>query len=585
MAKKSLLLVLFAAAGCAAAAQTTYLQLGQEDYNLLNRLETRQGFLDKNLFLANKPVSRKGEVSFLESVRDADVGDGVGNGVIGLTRIDHYNIAHAISVSGEWSSKGDGAIDSRVPWFGGAFYKKQPDFVHVKTPNFFLVVNPVLSVSGIAEHTNLTPEPEKKTLFASSRGIEVRARIADKIGLYTYFADNQEQPPLFVQDYIEGRHFPYSAVPGADYYQTPSARTYDYLTARGHIDFAVIKDVINVTAGYDKHFIGDGYRSLFLSDFSAPATFLRLNTRIWKLNYQNLYMELTPQYVRGGDRDLPHKYATMHHLSINALRWLNVGLFESVIFSRGDRFDFSYMNPIILYRSIERANGSPDNVNMGFNFKALVAKHLQFYGQMFFDEFKSKELFSSKGWWGNKYGYQLGCKWFDAFTIPNLDIQGEINVVRPFTYSHYDSIANYTHYNQPLAHPLGAGFAEFVGILRYQPIRNLYLNVKVLSYKQGLDTNGSNYGSNPFLNYNEYTPVNPGSGEPQYGFKVTNGLKTTTLSLNFNASYELRENLFIDLGATHRTMKVDDGSSPDFTTDYFYGGIRLNIARRDYDFY
>lgn len=581
MAKKSLLLSLFAAAACTATAQTTYLQLGQEDYNLLDRLETRQGFLDKNLFLTIKPVSRKSEVAFLESVQDVDKGDGVGNGGIGLTKIDYYNIAHAFSVSGEWASSGDGAIDSRMPWFGGAFYKKQPDMVHVKTPNFFLVANPVLSATGIAEHTNL--DLEKTTLFASSRGVEVRARIADKIGLYTYFADNQEQPPYFVQSYIEGRHSPYTAVPGADYYQTPSDRTYDYLTARGHIDFAVIKDIINVTFGYDKHFIGDGYRSLFLSDFSAPATFLRLNTRIWKLNYQNLYMELTPQYVRGADRDLPHKYATMHHLSINALRWLNVGLFESVIFSRGDRFDFSYMNPIILYRSIERANGSPDNVNMGFNFKALVAQHLQFYGQIFFDEFKSKELFSSKGWWGNKYAYQLGGKWFDAFTIPNLDLQGEVNVVRPFTYSHYDSVANYTHYNQPLAHPLGAGFAEFVGIARYQPMRNLYLSAKLLSYKQGLDSNGSNFGSNPFLNYNENTPVNP--AEPYYGYKLTNGVKTTTLSVNFNASYEFKENFFIDLGATHRTMKFDDGAAPDFTTDYFYGGIRLNIARRDYDFY
>jgi hypothetical protein len=583
MVKKSFLLSLFAAASCAASAQSTYLQLGQEDYNLLDRLETRQGFLDRNLFLTNKPVSRKGEVAFLESVKEVDMGDGVGNGGIGLTRIDQYHIAHAISVSGEWAKNGDGAINSRLPWFHGAFYAKQPDMVHVKTPDFFLAANPVLSAGVISEHSSVALD--KTSLFSSSRGVEIRARIADKIGLYTYFADNQEQPPYFVQNYIEARHYPYTAVPGADYYQTHSARTYDYLAARGYLDFAVIRDVINVTLGYDKHFIGDGYRSLFLSDFAAPATFLRLNTRIWKLNYQNLYLELTPQYIRGADRDLPHKYATMHHLSINALRWLNVGLFESVIFSRGDHFDFSYMNPIILYRSVERANGSPDNVNMGFNFKILAARHLQFYGQIFFDEFKSKELFSSKGWWGNKYAYQVGGKWFDAFTIPNLDLQGEVNVVRPFTYSHYDSIANYTHYNQPLAHPLGAGFAEFVGIARYQPTRDLYLSVKVLSYKQGLDSNGTNFGSNPFLNYNQYTPVNTAPGESEYGFKVTNGVKTTTLSINFNASFELRENLFLDFGATHRTMKYDDGSMPDFNTDYFYGGIRLNIVRRDYDFY
>ncbi len=567
------------AAVCSASAQTTYLQLGQEDYNLLDRLETRQGFLDRNLYLADKPVSRKGAVAFLESVKTVDAGDGVGNGGIGLTKIDYYNIAHAISVSGEWAANGDGAIDSRHPWFRGKLYNKQPDLVHVKTPNFFLAGNVVISGTGIAESAT----DSSRTLFSNTRGVELRARIANKIGVYTYVADNQEQMPLFVQDYTENRWAPFTAIPGADYYQTPSNKTYDYLSARGYIDFAAIKDVLNVTAGYDKHFLGDGYRSLFLSDFSAPGTFVRLNTRIWKLNYQNLYMELTPEYIRGGDRELPHKYATMHHLSINALRWLNIGVFESVIFARDNHFEFSYMNPIIFYRSIERANGSPDNANVGFNFKAIAAKHLQFYGQLFFDEFRSKELLSDKGWWGNKYAYQLGGKWFDAFTVPNLDIQGEINVIRPFTYSHGDSTANYTHYNQPLAHPLGAGFAEFIGIVRYQPVRNLYLSLKVLSYKQGLDSNGSNFGSNPFLNYNTFTPVNP--ADPEYGYKITNGVKTTTVSVNFNASYEVKENLFIDLGASYRRMSYDDGGGPDFVTKYFYGGIRLNIIRRDYDFY
>jgi hypothetical protein len=272
----------------------------------------------------------------------------------------------------------------------------------------------------------------------------------------------------------------------------------------------------------------------------------------------------------------------MHHLSINATRWLNIGLFESVVFSRGNRFEFSYMNPIILYRSIERANGSPDNVNLGLNFKALVANHLQFYGQFFLDEFRSKELFAGRGWFGNKFGVQLGGKYFDALGIKNLDLQGEVNVVRPFTYQHYDTLANYTHYNQPLAHPLGAGFGEVIGIARYQPIRNLYLTVKGMYYRQGLDSNNSNFGSNPFRNYNQNTPVNP--VETEYGYKLTNGIGSTTLSLNFNASYELKENLFIDLGATHRRRSYEV-TLADFTTTYVYGGIRLNIGRRDYDFF
>src|SRR5690606_7324112 len=106
-----------------------------------------------------------------------------------------------------------------------------------------------------------------KMLFTSSRGVEARARILNKVGIYTYSTDNQEQVPLHVGQWRES----FDAVPGADYFKIIGTNNYDYLLARSYIDFAAIKDHINVTFGYDKHFIGDGIRSLFLSDFSAGA--------------------------------------------------------------------------------------------------------------------------------------------------------------------------------------------------------------------------------------------------------------------------------------------------------------------------
>lgn len=565
--------LLFACGG--AAAQTTYLQLGQEDYHLLDRLETRSGKFSNELFLTTKPVSRKRAVSFLEEERTEALG-------LGLTKIDRYNIEQAISVSGEWATNGNGAIDSRRPILK-TFYKKQPDFFSVNTKDFFLSVNPVVAVQAMGESTNMTNGGAETggTLLSNSRGIELRGMISKRVGFYTYFTDNQEELPAAVNQYT----LAHSAVPGADYYQTPgtSGRKYDYLLARGYIDFAVVRNHINVTAGYDKHFIGDGIRSLFLSDFSSGASFLRLTTKVWKLNYQNLYLELTPQYTRGADRVLDHKYATVHHLSVNATKWLNVGLFEAVVFNRPNSYEFGYMNPLILYRQTERSKGSPDNALLGLNFKALAARHLQFYGQFLLDEFKFAELKSGNGWWGNKFGVQLGGKYFDAFTVKNLDLQAEINIVRPFTYTHYDTIANYTNYNQPLAHPLGAGFAELVGIARYQPVKDLYLTLKGMYYRQGLDSAGTNYGSNIFINYSDRTPIN--MADPEHGYKLTNGIKTTTMLLGLNASYEVRPNLFVDLGASHRARKYENSFAPSQSATYFYGGLRLNIGRRDYDFY
>jgi hypothetical protein len=542
-------------------AQTTYLPIGHEDNYLLDRLETRSGKLSNDLFLSVQPVSRKGEISFLIEQKE---------NAATLTGIDKYNIDHAISVSGEWAPDANGAIDSKHPWFK-TFYKKQPDLVYVNTDNFFLSANPVLTAYDIYEQNNTD-----KSLFTSNRGMEARGWIAKKVGFYTYFTDNQEAVPSFVAQWVDSNH----AVPGGDYYKRTKFGKYDYLLARGYIDFALVKDHINATLGYDKHFIGDGMTSLFLSDFSAGAAFLRLNTRIWKLNYQNLYLELTPQFSRGGigkDPLLPHKYATMHHLSINATKWLNVGLFESVIFDRRDRYEFSYMIPLILYRQIERSLGSPDNVLLGFNFKAIAAKHLQFYGQVLLDEFTSKELIAGHGYWANKFGIQFGGKYFDAFTVKNLNLQGEINLVRPYTYSHYDSTANYTHYNQPLANPIGAGFAEVLGSIRYQPVKKLYLNIKGMYYQKGVDTGGADFGGDIFKDYE--------TRSQDYGVGLINGVHVQCASLSLTTSYELRENLFIDLGVTHREYAYENGLFPTQKTTYILGGVRLNFVKRDYNFY
>src|SRR6202000_3428748 len=131
-------------------------------------------------------------------------------------------------------------------------------------------------------------------------------------------------------------------------------------------------------------------------------------------------------------------------LSLNATKWLNLGFFESVIFGRTNNYELSYLDPVIFSRAIERFNGSPDNELLGFNFKIVTLKHLQFYGQFLLDEFTSKQFFSGDGYWANKYWIHLGGKYFDAFTIKNLDLQAELNIVRPYTYSHDDTVANYT---------------------------------------------------------------------------------------------------------------------------------------------
>jgi hypothetical protein len=147
--------------------------------------------------------------------------------------------------------------------------------------------------------------------------------------------------------------------------------------------------------------------------------------------------EFTGQYVRGADRLLPKKYGAFHLLSFKPSSKLELGLYEGIIFNRPNGFELNYLNPMIFYHSIEHALGSADNVFMGFQAKYNLNEHTQFYTQLLLDDLQVGQFTKGTGWWGNKYGIQLGSRFVNIFKIPNLDGQLEFNMVRPYTYSHY----------------------------------------------------------------------------------------------------------------------------------------------------
>jgi len=557
--------------------QTTYIPLGSEEYILLERMEIKMQKDSVLNFSKTKPFSREAVIPTVEKYyglanfisRAGEIPVGWSGDSVALaskfSRVDIYNMRRAIINSLEWKADSSSSYQSKRPW-GKTFYQTPGSLYEAHVKDFDLAINPVLYFQGSKEKDN------DETLFLNTRGVRVRGRIANKIGFDTYITDNQERDPLYVQEWVNK----YKAVPNQGYYKSFKTTGYDYFNATGYFTFGVTK-YIDVQFGYDKNLIGNGYRSLFLSDFSNNMLFLKLNTRIWKFNYQNLFMELNATEPRGPDRLLKKKYAAMHHLDVNIGKSLNIGLFEGIIFGRPDHFEFGYLNPIIFYRSIEQQNGSFDNALVGLDLKANVAHALQFYGQLLVDEFVLSEVKQNNGSWVNKWGVQLGVKYIDAFGIKNLDLQVESNHVRPFTYSHSDSVANYTHYNQPLAHPLGASFQEFIGIARYQPAPKWYLEGKLFFWKQGTDTSNTvSYGSNIFL---PYTFRNRESGF-QTGQDLYPG---ETFMASFLLSYELKQNLFIDLSAMYRKYDVNATSTLSKTTVVSLG-IRLNAFRRQFEF-
>jgi len=374
-------------------------------------------------------------------------------------------------------------------------------------------------------------------------------------------------------------------VPHEGFWKTFNNDAYDFFTARGYISFNATKH-INFQFGHDQHFWGNGYRSLMLSDFSPAFLFLKINTRVWRINYTNLFTQMkadafaNPGGGLQGSVKFPNKFVTMHHLSINITDNFNLGLFEAVIFGREDstagaKFELSYLNPIIFYRAIEQSNGSIDNAIIGIDILWNFAHKLSLYGQLMIDELKVNEATSGDGWWGNKFGWQLGVKYIDAFKIPNLDLQLEYNSIRPYIYQHETEFTNYAHYRQALAHPLGANLRELVGIVRYQPLKKLSLSTKIIISNYGEDSISTNYGKDIMKDDRTH--------EMDFDNEIAQGINTNLSYFDFTASFMFRHNLFFDATMIYRNLESDLAS---LNTDnaFISLSLRLNIRKRLHEF-
>ena len=354
---------------------------------------------------------------------------------------------------------------------------------------------------------------------------------------------------------------------------------YAYQYFSGYVSYSPNK-IFNIQLGQDKQFWGDGYRSLFLSDVSAPYPYLKITTNIWHLTYVNLYTIMKDATNPSGlKRDWLTKYATFHYLGWNATKRINIGLFESIVWQGSDStrhrgYDVNYLNPVMFFRPTEYSLGSSDNAFVGLSFKLKLFKKQQLYGQIMLDEFVLKEVRSGKGWWGNKQAVQGGFKSFDIFRINRLNFQTELNYIRPYTYSHGSTQQNYGNMNQPIADPLGANCIESITFLNYRYHR-FFIEAKYIYASYGADSAGTDYGKNIFISYTQR------AGD--YGQYTGQGISTKLITASLRAAYMLDAQmaLKIELGIADRIEKTAYSKK---STPYVFLGIRANLSNIYDDF-
>lgn len=530
-------------------SQSMYLPQDNKHLQFLQRLEI---MLQKNteLNIASPKTINRREATFVAGMEDSMSG----NPHLKLSKVDQYNLNSLLINSAEYITRARAAK--------GNIYNNPANFVEINKPRFFFAMNPVLGVQ-------YGYEKDADPVYHYAGGLSMRTFIGNNLGFYASAVHNIESPPSFVKERIQQ----FNAVPGATYFWVRDGK-YKYNDIRAGITFNVLR-IFNFQVAYDRNFIGNGYRSLFLSDFAGNYLFGKASTRIWKFKYQHIYAPMIPQFdvaESPPNRVIGRSVMAIHHLSINATKWLNLALFQSITIN--NRLQWPYLAPIMYYPISKVTNKRPDNDIAGFEFKANIRKRAQIYGQLLFDNIDFKQITKGNGWWNNRFGVQVGAKYINLFGVNNLDLQLEMNAVRPFTYAS-DTAGSYTHYNQPLAHPLGANFMEGVASLKYQPTRRLSISAILFVFAQGRDTASINFGSN--ITRKPLTRPN------EFGFTIPTGVEFSTLNCLLNFNYELFENGFLDASIALRDSKLKEQTE---SKRILIGtlGFRLNISKKQFDY-
>lgn len=540
-------------------AQGSYIPYDREYYHKVDRYEILQGRNNPFFNSGFKPYRRDILAQYLDSLPE--------NPEVIRSKADQFNLDFLSQDNWEFSKRN---IPLSKKPFLKSLYRRPGDFAHYEGEDFGIHLSPVIYLSGGTETDNV------RNPARLARGLVLRGSVDKKVGFYTYLTTSEVFFPSWVKSYTKNN----GAVPGEGFWKEYEGDGYSYFSALGHVSFQVTKH-IEIQAGHDRNFAGEGYRSFQISDFSNPYMFVKFNTKVWKFQLTNLWTQMTADvfYNRGRPTDgrYPQKYFAYNRLGFNVGKNLNLGFFSSVM---TDKINFNYFNPIIFLRWVEQQQGTPDKVMLGLDAKWIFTPGMELYGQFALDEFVFSEFFEidGEGSKRNKYGAQLGYKYINVLGLNNLDFQLEWNQARPYTFQEKVDYQSYSNWNTPLTHPRGANFREFVGIVRYQPLPRLDLNLTGFYQYFGTDEDAAtNWGGDVLKNRLKGSPTG------LFGNFIGQGIENRVVQSNLTASYMLKHNFFVDASHTFRRRTAQDLSAPQ-SSHYLQLAFRWNFVRPDFNY-
>lgn len=374
--------------------------------------------------------------------------------------------------------------DSTKQYYTATHILFQKHLIDVKGKDFHLKISPAIDFS----YGRDLADTVTRSLFQNTRGFYVEGDLFKNFSFSTSLYENQSRNARYESAYYSsnGELYPgadsnyisqNAVIPGGARTKPFKGDGFDYAYAIGYFVYKPFK-FLRITAGNNAQFIGDGHRSLFISDNSYSFPYYRIDWKISpKFNFTYLRGKQTNLLRRPASSSVESYYESKGY-SINYLTYkptakINISLFESGNWSRGDSVITKNSHPLY-YNPVPFVSGLILNGNnevsslLGLNIGYQIAKKHRLYGQVALNNFDSEKM-----------AFQLGYRGYNFFGLDDFMLQTEYNLVQQHTYEHVNRRLNNTHYNMPLAHVKGSGFQEFILRANYE-WKRLYLDLSAV---------------------------------------------------------------------------------------------------------
>lgn len=341
----------------------------------------------------------------------------------------------------------------------------QKHLVEVEGADFHLSISPIIHFSIGKDQTNSI----QKTLFRNVRGFYIEGKLKENLTFVSTFSENQARYSLYETNFYaeHGELFPVDSlnyqiqnavIPGAARTKPFKENGFDYSYATGLIAYQPFKKM-TILAGNSPQFIGDGYRSVLLSDNALPAPFFKLNFRLkkkWEINYMRMRVL---NLIRKPASNSVEAYYDPKALSVNFITYhfspkIAVSFFEGILWTIGDAIQTNRLNPWfyspIPFLAELTQNDQQINSIVGMNVSIASIKNSRIYSQLAIGSLEKA------------FAFQIGLRAYSPFGLNNTLLQLEYNQASENMYKSRVARLNYSSGNLPIAHSAGNAFSELI---------------------------------------------------------------------------------------------------------------------------